>query len=95
MKDLIRTEVNKFSLDNAVTLEKLEIMGENVPVISLEELFKNNKSIILDDRKLGLFLNGVMLTHKLQDGVYCIYNNEQFIGLGVVKDNLLKRDVIV
>ena len=95
MKALIRTEVDKFSLGNAVNIEELEVMGENVPIIPVEELFNSNKSITLDDRKLELFLNGVMLTYKIKDGVYRIYNQEKFIGLGIVNNNLLKRDVIV
>ena len=55
----------------------------------------NYKKIDLNDRKLQLFLNGVMLTFHENDGVYRIYNNQKFIGLGVIKKELLKRDIVI
>ena len=58
-------------------------------------MFYNSEKIILEDRKLELFLNGVKLTNKKRDGIYKIYNNNKFIGIGVVKDELLKRDIII
>ena len=51
--------------------------------------------IDLNDRKLELFLNGVQLTHELEDNTYIIYNKNKFIGLGIVKNNLLKRDIVI
>jgi len=51
--------------------------------------------IKLNDRKKELFLNGVNLTYNMEDGLYRIYNNEQFLGLGIVKKKLLKRDVVI
>ena len=44
---------------------------------------------------MRLFLNGVMLSFEKQDQIYRVYFKDQFIGLGVIKNNLLKRDVIV
>ena len=44
---------------------------------------------------IELFLNGVQLTHDLEDEVYRIYNNNNFIGLGIVKNKLLKRDIVI
>ena len=69
-------------------------------IISVEKIFEASPSIELDERKLKLFLNGVMLTQKCNDGVYKIYSHEsnninQFIGTGTIKDNLLKRDIIL
>lgn len=50
--------------------------------------------IDINSRKLELFLNGVMLTFDFPDGVYNIYHNNRFIGLGIVRNKLLKRDII-
>ena len=92
MKSLQRTKVDEFEVENSVKLDDLK---EN-NIISVEELYKNNdKKIELNDRKFELFLNGVMLTFHKQDGVYNIYHNSQFIGLGIIKNDLLKRDVII
>ena len=44
---------------------------------------------------LFIFLNGVKLTYKLNDGIYRIYNSDKFIGLGIVENELLKRDIVL
>ncbi len=95
MKELQRTKVNEFDIKDAITLEDLDNVNIEDKIISIENLFINNEKIDLNNRKLELFLNGVQLTHDLNDGVYRIYNNNNFIGLGIVKDKLLKRDIVI
>ncbi len=59
-------------------------------------MFKEKDNITLNDKKLELFLNGVNLEYNLQDDIYKIYNKEkEFIGIGKIKNNKLKRDVIL
>lgn len=91
MKNLQRIAVDQFLLENAVKLENLS----EEDIISVEDLYKNNPEIELNERKLELFLNGVMLTHHVADGIYRVYSENHFIGLGMVKNELLKRDVVV
>ena len=95
MKELERTKVNNFTIDNALGIDNLnkEFIENNI--ISLEELFNDNEKIELDDKKLELFLNGVQLTYNLKDEVYRVYNNNCFVGLGIINNNLLKRDIII
>ena len=100
MASLQRLKVGRFSIENSITIEDLEKNIKNDSYIknhfiSIEKLFENEPNIELNNRKLELFLNGVKLTHDLKDGVYKIYSNNKFIGLGTVKNNLLKRDVII
>lgn len=92
MKELKRTQVGEFKIEDAITIEELE---QNQTCISIEEYFRQNKNINLNEKKLQLFLNGVQLTWLLPDGVYKVYSNEHFIGIGTVKNNLLKRDIII
>ena len=94
MASLQRVKVGRFSIENSITIDDLEKNIKN-HFISIEKLFENEPNIELNNRKLELFLNGVKLTHDLKDGVYKIYSNNKFIGLGTVKNNLLKRDVII
>ena len=61
----------------------------------MDEIFKELPYIVLNNRKKELFLNGVMLTFEKKDGLYNIYNNEIYLGTGIIKKNLLKRDVII
>lgn len=98
MKELVRTQVNDFVLKNSITLEELEKLKENsddMPIIAIEEIFESKNRIDINDRKLELFLNGVMLTFDLEDEVYRVYNKDNFIGLGIVNGKLLKRDVVM
>ena len=61
----------------------------------MEELLKQKEKIILNKKQLELFLNGVKLANNNQDGLYRIYNQDkQFIGIGVIQENKLKRDII-
>ena len=92
MKELKRTQVGEFKIDDAITIEELE---QKQTCITIEDYFRQNENINLSEKKLQLFLNGVKLTWPLSDGVYKIYSNENFIGIGTVKNNLLKRDIII
>lgn len=96
MKELIRTKLDTFSIDQSIIITELEQSEDKLKyIISIEKLFEKCSEIKLDDRKKELFLNGVNLTFNVEDGVYKVYNNEQFLGLGIVKKCLLKRDVVI
>ena len=95
MQDLTRTSVNEFTLDKAIDLEDLDTKKIEENLIKIEDIFEEKQEINIDNKKLKLFLNGVQLTCKLKDDAYRIYNNNSFIGLGIVNNNLLKRDIII
>ena len=69
-------------------------------IISVEDLFvklygETNK-VTLNRKKLEYFLNGVRLTYNLADGEYRVYDEEEnFIGTGSLRNNLLKREIVV
>ena len=100
MKELNRTKVGKFGIEEAITIEKLEEYIENkkyedLNIITMEELLKEKEKIVLNEKNLEMFLNGVKIKIENKTGIYRIYNeNKQFIGRGVVQENKLKRDVI-
>ena len=101
MSGLNRIQVGNFSIEQAISIEELqnkanknlEMIAEKI--IKIEDMFKENKIINLNDRKLQLFLNGVKITQIYEDGIYKIYNSDKFIGTGIIKDNLLKRDIVL
>lgn len=114
MKELQRTEVGDFKIENAITIGELEeLVNENKLkdkineetlnivnskdrkyFIKIEELFMDKNIINLDEDLLNKFLNGVMIKNNNIDGIYRIYNKNNYIGLGVNKNQKLKRDVI-
>ena len=101
MLKLKRTQVGKFNIEKSITIKELkeniediEFLKENF--ISIERLFENKGKLIVPNIKKKHFLNGVKITQKNEDGIYRIYTeNNEFLGIGVVKNNLLKRDLIL
>ncbi len=95
MKELQRTKVGNFEIEQSITIENLNKETIENHIITIENLFKNLENIELNEKKLQLFLNGVKLNFDFKDGIYKIYSKKQFIGIGIIKDKLLKRDIIV
>lgn len=93
MSELNRIKVGNFSIEQASTIE--EFKNGNFKYIAIEELFKNKPEILLEKQRLQPLLNGVKLTMKKPDGVYRIYCDGQFIGIGIVDKGFLKRDIIL
>ena len=101
MESLNRVQVGCFNIKGAISIDFLKENYENTEFIkkhfiTIEDFFNKSSSIVLDSRKLQLFLNGVKLTYVLPDGLYKIYDNANtFIGIGVIENKLLKRDIII
>ena len=101
MENLKRIQVGDFKIEESSKIQELEENKEDTKyleskIISIEEIFKNKEKIKLDDRKMQLFLNGVKITQNQENDIYRIYNkNEKFIGIGIIQDKLLKRDIIL
>lgn len=101
MSALVRTKVGTFTLEQAIDLENLKtLLNEEIEskyFIDIETAFKTYGAINLKtDNELKLFINGMMLVKKREDDVYRIYDkNNKFIGLGVVQNNILKRDIVL
>ncbi len=97
MIELNRIQVDKFKLEDSLSFEDLENNKNNIDkfLIRMEEVFKNLSKIHLEENKRILFLNGVKLKvlEKFSDGVYNIYC-ENYIGLGIVENGYLKRDIV-
>ena len=101
MKELNRIKVGKFSIENSITVEELEENAANEKFInehfiSIENAFYETDSITITDDRLKHLKNGVKLSFNLKDNLYRIYNpKKDFIGIGSVKNNLLKREIIL
>ena len=80
MSELKRIVVDKFKIEDSFSFEDIE--KGNYKIITMQEFFENFPKITLNSRKKELFLNGVMLTYELDDGIYNIYSEEQYIEIG-------------
>ena len=99
MYELIRTKVDKFNIESSLNIEEIEKNKNEIDkyLISMEKIFEDLHKIDLPNmRKKELFLNGVNLKgfEKYKDGVYNVYCID-YIGLGIVKNGFLKRDVVI
>lgn len=92
MSKLTRTIVDRFKIEDGYTFEQIE-KGE-YKLWTMEEIFKEFPKLNLNSRKKELFLNGVMLTFEVDEGIYNIYSEGKYIGLGIVRNSLLKRDIV-
>lgn len=98
MKDLKRTKVGDFEIKEAITIGKLKEKFEKndfSDVITIENIFKDMPKIELNENNIKQYLNGVKITEKNQDGIYRIFYKNEFNGIGIVKDNKLKRDLVI
>jgi len=104
MKELNRTSVGRFKIEQAITINELKDLNKEElekRIIQMEDLFQDCSKLQLNEKLYNLFLNGVLLNPKelgkeeLEDGIYRIYTNGEFIGIGLAKGNLLKRDVVL
>ena len=91
MKNLCRTRVNEFDIEDSCKIEQIA----KEKIISIEKVCNIKPKIELDDKTKEKFLNGVKLNFNMENGVYRIYNKKIFLGLGVINNNILKRDVII
>lgn len=97
MIELQRVQVGEFNISNSVTLEQIQNNPNELKkyLITIEDIFKDKENINLDNKKLQLFLNGVQLNCNKEEGIYKIYNANKFIGIGCIKNNKLKRDIVL
>ncbi|CDE97465.1 tRNA pseudouridine synthase B [Clostridium sp. CAG:567] len=99
MKELNRVQVGQFNLNQAITVEELEKNKENEKflnqhLITVQNFFEKYPIVELKEEKLKLFLNGVQLTNNNDDGLYQIKVNNVVVGIGTIKNKLLKREII-
>lgn len=107
MKELNRTKVGNFKIDDAITIKEFEKQIENNDlsrVITIEKIFNDYGSIKLTKREIKRYLNGVQISidelknqiiNTNNKEIYKIYYENEFIGLGTIKNEKLKRDIVV
>lgn len=100
LEDDIRLEGLEKENENERTKEKKLILDNIIPE---EELLKEvtENSIYITEDRIDKFLNGLDTNMETrygkyyEDGIYIVYFKKEIVGLGIVKNNNLKRDYIV
>lgn len=96
MSQLQRTMCGRFKLSDSINMNELQNINlVKSKIITAEELFADKLKIKLKNEDILKLINGVKLYTKSSNDIYKIYNeNDEFIGLGQVIDNMLKREYI-
>ena len=100
MNALNRTRVGEFDISKAIKISDV-VNDINFTVtksnfISIEDFFKDKLEVILKEKELIRFLNGVKVTVNLPNSICKVYDgNNNFVGSGVIENGKIKRDIIV
>lgn len=100
MKNLRRTIVGEFKIEDAFKINEIKEKNENNDysyIIPVEKIFENKPKIELSNKELQRFLNGVKILAKDYKNaeIVSVYVNKKFIGTGIIKENTLKRDIVL
>ncbi len=98
MKNLRRIQVGSFKIEDSITITKLKKdmeSGNKLNLIPIEKILMDMPKVELKEEKLKLYLNGVKIKTNKENGVYRVLVNNKFIGTGIIKDNTLKRDIVL
>lgn len=95
MTDLVRVKSGKFDINNSVTLE--DFLNADNPsdyLIKADEVLDYPK-IDLQPEFAKRLLDGVYDSYDCLDGIYKVYNQNEFWGVGEIKNKILKMKVYV
>lgn len=96
MSYLKREKVGEFEISQSIKINEIKDNFNLNKLITIEDFFKDKKEIMLSPRSFLAFINGVKLMDDNEDGVYKIYNKDkEFVGIGIIKDGILKRDIVI
>ena len=90
MSALTRTKSGKFTLENAVTVDELMSSAEPEKYIIPADFAVDFDRLRLDEKQARKILDGVYEDYGFSDGVYRVYNEDEFWGIGETKEGRLK-----
>ncbi|MBO4251548.1 MAG: tRNA pseudouridine(55) synthase TruB [Clostridia bacterium] len=95
MSGLCRTKSGKFSLDNAVTAEELLCADNPEKYIIPADIAVDYEKLVLTSQQAKKILDGVYEDYGFKDGIYRVYNGEEFWGIGKTQEGRLKIEAYV
>jgi tRNA pseudouridine55 synthase len=90
MTSLCRTASGVFNLENGVTVDDLKNTDDAEKYIIPSDDAVSFEKVVLTNDQATRILNGLFDKYPLNDGVYRVYNQTEFWGIGVVQDGILK-----
>lgn len=90
MSGLVRTASGKFTIENAVSVEEFKNSDNPEKYIIPSDYAVDFSKLVLSKERAQKILDGVFENYGYADGVYRVYNQDDFWGIGQVKDGVLK-----
>lgn len=90
MSALTRTKSGKFTIENAVTVDELMSSAEPEKYIIPADFAVDFEKLRLNGKQAQKILDGVYEDYGFSDGVYRVYNEDEFWGIGETKEGRLK-----
>lgn len=87
MQCITRTRCGGFQLKDASSIE--EVKNKNFSLISCDKVFDYD-SIDLNLQQCQKLFNGQKIFFEKGDGLYKMFNENDFLGIGEIKENILK-----
>ena len=95
MSKLERTACGIFNKENSVSIEEFKNSSQPEKYLISPDEAVDFEKVVLTKKQAKRILDGVYDKYSLHDGVYRIYNEEEFWGIGSVKDKVLKIDAYI
>lgn len=95
MSKLERKASGIFTIDNGVTIEEFKKSQNPEKYLISPDLAVDYEKVILSSKQAERILNGLYDEYPLEDGIYRVYNGQEFWGIGSVKDRILKIDAYI
>ncbi len=95
MSKLDRTVSGIFNYANGVTVEEFKSSNNPEKYLIAPDLAVDYEKVVLSNEKAQRILNGLFDKYDLPDGVYRVYNQEEFWGIGRVTKGILKIDAYI
>ena len=90
MSSLDRTECGVFNYQNGISVQDLQTIEDVESNLIKAEDTVNFEKIVLTELQAQKILNGLYDNLGYKDGVYRVYNQNAFWGVGISKDGILK-----
>lgn len=95
MTKLVRTKSGKFYINNSVTIDELMAAEDASKYVIKPETVLDYPEVRLSKNAAKRLIDGLFDKYDLSDGLYKVFNEDEFWGVGEVKSKVLKMKVYV
>lgn len=106
MKDLRRLSVGEFNIKDSIKINEFEKNVNNMNfsnILTIEQICKKYNNVEIGKDYLKKYLNGISIPinesknniEANKEQVCRVYLEKKFIGLGILKDGKIKRDLVI